>query len=188
MTTAEEREYAAAEARGDLIEALLPEAAGLAVSVREGTQEQIAAQLAGLGRRELEALAVILAALVDPDRSMKSALGWLTFDEHGSPLPYPSKAVRPIRAIAKHPVDPDGGVDMVAVDHAISGNARLKLRPQERTAAVHLGMVRGMSYDDVAARLGMDREAVKRSWERVKKRAREAGQPIPQRPYQATAA
>ena len=44
--------------RGDMAEALLPEAAGLVVDVHEGSTDDIAERLAGLSRHELEGLVV----------------------------------------------------------------------------------------------------------------------------------
>lgn len=66
-----------AAARGDLAEELVPEAVDLAMAVREESREEIAARVGGLSRHRLEALVVVLAAMVDPDRSVQDALGWL---------------------------------------------------------------------------------------------------------------
>lgn len=177
-----------AEERGDLVESLLPEAAGLVVAVREEAQEQIADRLQGLGRHELEALAVVLAALVDPDRTVKDALGWVDFDEHGQPLAPLGKSKRAVRSLARRgSVDRARRVDMVAVERSLRGE-RFDLTSFERTAAVDLGIRCGMSYDDVADRLGMTRDAVKRSWERSKKSARENGQYVPLQPVGQIAA
>ncbi|MEU1908435.1 hypothetical protein [Streptomyces hygroscopicus] len=174
--------------RGDLAEALLPEAAGLAVAVREETQEQIAARLHGLGRHELEALAVVLAALIDPDRRLKDALAWIDFDEHGNPLEATRQGNRTVGSLARYRIeDRTKGVDVVAVERALSGE-RFDLNQHERTFGVDLGIRRGMSYDDVADRLGMTREAVQRSWDRSKKRARANGQYVPLQPVGQIAA
>lgn len=177
------------EQRGDLAEALLPEAAGLVVAVREETAEEIAGRLAGLSRHELEALAVVLAAMVDPERRLRDVLAWVDFDEYGAPLPWPNKSIRTVRSAGADPVDTDRtrGVDMAAVDAAVAGASRITLTGRERTAAVHLAAVRGMSTAEIAVRLGMTEEAVKRSWDRTKQRARLAGQPVPQRPAFAAA-
>jgi len=72
------------QARGDLAEAMVQEAAGLAIAVREEPREEIARRLAGLDRVEMEALAVVLAAMVDPDQLLHESLAWVTFDEHGN--------------------------------------------------------------------------------------------------------
>jgi hypothetical protein len=170
-----------AEERGDLVEALRPDAAGLIVAVREETQEQITARLRGLSRYELEVVAVVLAALADPDRSMGEALGWIDFDEFGEPLRYPSKASRPIRDAASTALPHTrgrAGVDEVAVERALHGD-RQPLNARERAMAVDRGIRRGMDYDLVAEHLGMDREAVMQAWERAKRKARAEGRPIP---------
>lgn len=177
-----------AEERGDLVEALLPEAAGLAVAVREEGQEQIASRLHGLGRHELEALAVVLAAMVDPDRRLKDALSWIDFDENGDPLEPMKHSNRTVRSLVRRgAVDRAKGVDMVAVERTLKGE-RFDLTSFERTAAIDLGLRWGMSYDDVAERLGMTKDAVKRSWERSKKSARENGRYVPLQPVGQIAA
>ena len=171
----------AAEERGDLIEALLPDAAGLACAVREETREEIAARLAGMSRRELEATAVILAAMVDPDRGLKDAFAWIDFDEHGAPLEpaKPGKRAQTVRSIVRvGEVDRRRGVDLVAVERALTG-APVALTGPERTAAVDMGIRRGLAYETVADVLGMKPEAVQRSWERSKRRARAEGRPVP---------
>jgi hypothetical protein len=167
-----------AEARGDLVEALLPDAAALAVAVREEPQEQIAARLSGLSRHELESLAVVLAAMVDPDRSIADALGWVDFDEYGNPLPSPGRSWASVRDAARpEPLDRRAGVDMAAVERALSGED-IPLNLYERRAAVVLGVQRGMGHDTVAGSLRMSREAVVRTWERTKARARKNGMDV----------
>ncbi|WP_093803950.1 hypothetical protein [Streptomyces sp. Wb2n-11] len=167
-----------AEERGDLAQALLPEAAGLVCAVREERPEQIAARLRGLSRYELEALAVVLAAIVDPDRGLKEALSWVDFDEYGEPTKYRPSTRRTVREAAPDVAPRGRGVDRVAVERALRGG-QVNLNAAERSMAVDIGLRRGMSYDDVAAALRMDREAVKRSWERSKTRARKEGRWVP---------
>ena len=174
-----------AEQRGDMVEALMPEAAGLVVDVHEGSADDIKTRLSGLTRHELEALAVVLAAIADPDRPLKDALAWVTFDEHGHRVA-PSQTTRTdkaVRDLAPEILRNTAGVDVVAVNRALtSEGAGLPLNRDERRLAIEVGLRRGMAYELVAKRLGMDVEAVKRSWERIKSRARAAGQPVPQRP------
>lgn len=165
--------------RGDLAEALIPEAGALAVAVREEPRKQIADRLKGLSRHELEALAVILAAMVDPDRPMKDTFAWVDFDEYGDPLPWMKPAKRTVREAAKKPPRIRGGVDEVAVRRALTGEP-VPLNSRERTRAVEIGILRGLDYDGVADVLRMNREAVKQSWDRTKKKRREAGLPVPE--------
>ncbi|GHJ34275.1 hypothetical protein TPA0910_87080 [Streptomyces hygroscopicus subsp. sporocinereus] len=177
-----------AEQRGDFVEALMPVAAGLAMAVREETPAEVKARLHELDRHELEAVAVVLAAMVDPDRPLIDALGWVDFDEHGEPLKGPQKSRRTVGSLARAQiVDRTQGVDRVAVERALNGE-RFQLNQHERTIGVDLGIRRGMSYDDVADRLGMTREAVQRSWDRSKKQARANGQYVPLQPVGQIAA
>lgn len=169
-----------AEQRGDMAEALLPEAAALVVDVHEGTQQLITDRLHALDRHQLEGLAVVLAALVDPDVGLRDALGWVTFDEYGDHLPRPQKSVRSVRqAVLQGTLSKSAGVDEVAVERALRGDRTVVLSTPERSHAVDVGIRRGMGYDNVAEALGMEREAVKRSWERCKVRARADGRPVP---------
>ncbi|MFD8469046.1 hypothetical protein ACFV10_28560 [Streptomyces cyaneofuscatus] len=169
-----------ASQRGDMVEALLPEAAGLVVDVHEGSADDIKTRLRGLTRHELEAVAVVLAALADPDRGLKDALSWVTFDEHGQPAATPALAVvRTVRDAAPV-VKPKGyGIDTSAVLRALSPGPAVELNRDERRLAIETGIRRGMTYDDVAERLGMDRYSVKRAWDRAKDRARAEGRWLP---------
>jgi len=175
-----------AEQRGDMVEALMPEAAGLVVDVHEGSADDIRTRLAGLSRHELEGLAVVLAALAEPDRPIKDALAWVDFDEHGNHIA-PSRMTRSEKAVRD--LVPSmrrrlAGVDVVAVHRALSADSRVgvRLTEAERRMAIEVGARRGMPYELIASRLGMDRDAVKRSWERIKRRAREEGREVPSRP------
>lgn len=173
-----------AEQRGDMAEALLPEAAGLVVDVHEGSPDDIATRLAGLSRHELEAVAVILAALADPDRGIREALAWVDFDENGNRL-YPSDLTRSqkvVRDLAPGLVRSLSGVDVVAVHRAIGVDGQgVALTAAERRLAVEVGYRRGMPRKLIADRLGMSEDAVDRSWDRIKARARAAGERVPVR-------
>ncbi|MFI0156160.1 hypothetical protein [Streptomyces lydicus] len=167
-----------AEQRGDLVQALLPEAAGLVTAVREESQEEITARLRGMSHYELEVAAVILAAMVDPDRDLGEVFAWVSFDEYGDPLSRVTPSKRTARDLQSTAVPRGLGVDEVAVERALAGD-RLPLNQWERSLAVDRGIRRGMDYDLVAERLGMEREAVKRSWERSKRKARAEGRYVP---------
>lgn len=163
-----------ARARGDLAQALIPDAAYLAVAVRDRDPADIAQRLAGLTRHELEALAVVLAAMVDPDRTLQDALGWITWDEYGRPLQdTPPRDWRTVRQAARDPDTQTSGPDWVAAVRALEGEP-VRLRGIDRTAAVELGMRRGRTMPDLAEQLGMSLDAVRRSWERIKARRRAA--------------
>ena len=174
-----------AQQRGDMAEALLPEAAGLVVDVHEGSADDIKNRLAGLTRHELEAVVVLVAALADPDVNVREALAWVNFDENGNRL-YPSdltrsqKAVRDLAPALRRQLS---GVDVVKVNRALSGrNGGVALNQVERRMAIEVGLRRGMSYELVADLLAMEAESVKRTWERIKARAREEGGVVPSRP------
>ena len=170
--------------RGDMAEALLPEAAGLVVDVHEGSTDDIAERLAGLSRHELEGLAVVLAALADPDRGLREALSWVTFNEHGdrlyrSELSQTQKAVRDLAPTTRREL---AGVDLVAVHRALAaGGQGVPLTQGERRLAIEVGYRRGMLKPVIAERLGMSVDAVDRAWDRIKQRARAAGDPVPVR-------
>lgn len=169
-----------AEQRGDMAEALIPEAAALVVDVHEGTQDLIAERLHAMDRHQLEGLAVVLAALVDPDQKLQESLKWVTFDEHGNRLPSAGKSIRSVRqAVLQGTLSRAAGVDEVAVERALRGDRTVVLSTPERRHAVDVGIRRGMGYTLVAEALGMDRETVKQSWERCKVRARAEGRPVP---------
>ncbi|MFD3516280.1 hypothetical protein [Streptomyces sp. NPDC058657] len=169
--------------RGDLAEALLPEAAGLMVEVREGTPEEIGDRLGGMSRTELEGLAVVLAALADPEMVLRDALAWVDFDEYGRPAAaVPRWRVprldRSVRDLVPDAAPRSAGVDRVAVERALQQGGTV-LTSAERAVAVDVGIRKGMGYDLVASRLGMSRYAVEQAWTRAKVRARAEGRSVP---------
>lgn len=180
-----------AEQRGDLVEAVMPEAAGLVVDVHEGSADDIRTRLAGLSRHELEALAVVLAALADPDRQLKEALAWVDFDEHGNhvaPSHAGTRSEKAVRDLAPQMRRDLAGVDVVAVNRALSADSRgVGLNRQERRLAIEVGNRRGLPTKVIAERLGMTAEAADLAWQRIRKRAREEGRPVPSRPAQSLA-
>jgi hypothetical protein len=180
-----------AQQRGDLAEAMLPEAAGLVVDVHEGSADDIRVRLSRLTRHELEAVAVILGALADPERGIREALSWVDFDEDGNRL-HPSdltKSEKTVRDLAPKMRRQLAGVDVVAVHRALAPEGRpVALSAAERRMAVEVGYRRGMLKKVIAERLGMSEDAVDRSWDRIKQRARAAGQPVPVRGDLAKAA
>lgn len=171
-------------ARGDLADALVEKASALAVAVREETREEIAAHLSGLDRVELEALAVVLAAMIDPDKLLHEMLSWVDFDEYGNPaepfVPRRQRSAREratLRPVAAAPVR----IDWTAVNRALAGDP-VELTQNERVAAVDVGIRSGMSKGEVGQALGMTNAAVGRAWERIKKKARAAGVFVPTEP------
>lgn len=93
MTT----ELSAAQ-RGRLAWSLVPVAMDLAAIVHgEGDVESVAELLADLSEAERHALPVVLAGMVDVDRTPQELLGWITFDEFERPLPANAVMVLPAR-------------------------------------------------------------------------------------------
>jgi len=79
-----------AEARGQLAEQLIWTAIDFVGLVkRNGGAEAVGEFLDDLGDDERDALPVILAAMVDDDRTPDEMLSWVTWDEHGCPLKQP---------------------------------------------------------------------------------------------------
>ncbi|MEU2426969.1 hypothetical protein ABZ619_39155 [Streptomyces sp. NPDC007851] len=76
----------------------------------------------------------------------------------------------------------DGGVDMAKVMRRLEGE-NLPLSGWENTAAIEYGArTRGLSFDAIAELLAMDLDSVKRTWERIKERARADGEKWPNAP------
>lgn len=72
---------------GEFAERLVPVAASLVGVVRDEDRDGVTRFLSRLTHHERDALLVILAALVPDDRSPADLLDWVTWDEHGHPLP-----------------------------------------------------------------------------------------------------
>ncbi|MFF1284365.1 hypothetical protein ACFVY4_26935 [Streptomyces sp. NPDC058299] len=178
-----------AEERGDLVEELLPLAAHLACLIRgDGGREDIEAAVTDLTATEQTALIVTLAGLVDPDTPLADALGYLTWDENGHPVPPVRRDHRTIRTLATRyrTLQTSPYVDMASVIRCLHGE-RLVLSRPERTAAIEYGArSMGLPFDVIAQRLGMDFKAVKRSWERIKRKARRRGEKWPEAPQFTT--
>lgn len=174
-------EVLSAAERGDMAEALLPEAAGLVVDVHDGSPEDVRSRLAGFSRHELEGLAVVLAALVDPDRGVAEALAWVDFDERGEPVARweRSRSEKTVAGCVPAVRRQLAGVDLVAVNRALSvGGRSVPLTQEERRLAVKVGMQRGLTRQQIAERLVMTPKSVDRAWERCKARERAAGREV----------
>jgi hypothetical protein len=75
-----------------------------------------------------------------------------------------------------------GGVDTAKVMRRLEGE-RIDLNSGERTAAIEYGArTRGLTFKAIADLLDMELDSVKRSWERIKERARAAGETWPESP------
>jgi hypothetical protein len=139
---------ATATERGDLAQRLLPVAAGLACIVQgDGGQQDIAHILDPLTDAERTTLIVVLAGLVDPDRSIADALAFLAWDETRTPVP-PTRDKRPLRDIAKVRT-PSPGIDAL-------------LREERKRTARTLYHDRDMPQSIIAERLGVTERTIVR--------------------------
>jgi hypothetical protein len=75
--------------RGDLAEAMVPLAARLAGAVHDRDPAAVACLLGKVPAGAKDALAVVLAAMVDVDQSPRDLLAWVRWDERGQPRPAP---------------------------------------------------------------------------------------------------
>lgn len=168
--------------RGELAEDLLPVAAYLSTVVHgDGGARDVHQALARLDATERDALIVVLAGLVDPDRPLGALLGWLDFDEQGRAVQPDWNDKATLRQVAEdYPVrtaPPD--IDEVAIRLVLSGED-VELTPRERIVAYAEGRKQGMAVDVLDALLdSRARGSVRRSWERAKRKARDAGRPDP---------
>jgi len=75
------------EELGDLAERMVFKGARLAAIVHgDGGRWDVDNLIGGLDLTELRALAVVLAAMVDPEQTVGQALAHITWDEHGHPV------------------------------------------------------------------------------------------------------
>lgn len=137
--------------RGDLAEEMLPVAAGLVAVVHgDGGREDVGNILRRLDDTQKNALLVVLAGLVDPDRPVGEALGWMTFDEYGRRA-LPPRAVKDrIRDLAQEP-EHEGGDEFVD-ENAVAAYAegrRVAVTDEERLLAVVHCVGKGLVYQDI---------------------------------------
>jgi hypothetical protein len=170
---------------------MLPVAAHLSCLVHgDGDRRDIGQVIARLAEGEKDALLVVLAGLVPPDVPLGWLLAYLTWDEHGKAASPPS-TTETLRDIASDDESSCGlqevDVDEAAVLRALEGENVPLNRDERRSAVVH-GMTKGMGSQAVADALGMTQVAVDAVWTRARKRAREAGAPVPECPRWAKTA
>ncbi|MFC7794584.1 hypothetical protein [Streptomyces cinereoruber] len=164
-----------AQDRGDLAERMLVDAARLATIVHgDGTAEDVARITSRLDRQQMDALVVVLAGLVDPDRPLGALLCWMEFDEHGKAAKPDLADRRTLRTIAEEweenldtPAEADM-VDEVAV-RAYSDGRRVEVTDKERLLAVaRCVSVRGMTYEQIDHMQRLPVKATSRFVERMK--------------------
>lgn len=171
-----------AEQRGDLAEEMLPVAVRLACLVRgDGGPQDIQSELAALDAQQKDALIVVLAGLVDPDRPIGSALSWLDFDENGEPIVPGWDDRTPLRQLAgDDEPDADAGdlIDEVAVQAYLAGR-RVQVTPRERVEAIARGVRRGMGYPDFDRAHGLKPNTTAQFVSRERTKATKEGRAFP---------
>ncbi|MFC8008721.1 hypothetical protein [Streptomyces cinereoruber] len=175
-----------AQDRGDLAERMLVDAARLATIVRgEGTAEDVAEITSQLDRQQMDALVVVLAGLVDPDRPLGALLCWMEFDEHGKAAKPDLADRRTLRTIAEEweesldvPAEADL-VDEVAV-MAYSEGRPVEVTDEERLLAViRCVSVRGMTYEQIDHMQRLTVKTTKRFVERMRTAYERHGREFP---------
>jgi len=168
----------------ELAEAMVPVAARLVVAVHgEGGRDDVAALWAELTPHQQVALAVVLAAMVNPDRSLGAALGWITWDAKGDPLSPGLAETRTIRDVAGESEVVHGAgefVDPVVIRRALSGD-RVEATAAERRAVFEAAVEAGVAPMVVAAGLGIDLKLAQKSVERARARLAAARNASPTR-------
>lgn len=158
---------AAATAHGDTVtpadyaEALVPYAMRLVATVHDEGPDAVRDVLAevrlepGLDQVDpWQALAVVLAGMVDPEKKASELLGWTKSIPDGDTTP-----VTALPQASK--------VDKVAVERCCSGRLDAsQLRPVERIEVVRILTGCGLSLSEITARTGMNRRTVSR-WRTV---------------------
>lgn len=171
-----------AEQRGDLVEALLPVAARLTMLVHgDGGPEDVREALDGLDDTQRNALIIVLAGMVDPDRPMGAVLGWLDFNEHGQQIVPDWNDKSTLRTVAdrEQPGDDDwDGVDQVAVDRWLRGHP-VALSRADRVAAIIEGLRRGMTYRDMDQLTGAKKGTTYQFILRERRAAAQRGEVLP---------
>ncbi|MFF1298209.1 MULTISPECIES: helix-turn-helix domain-containing protein [unclassified Streptomyces] len=170
-----------AQQRGDLVQAMLPVAANLAVLVHgDGGPEDIADVLAGLDDTAKNALIVVLAGMVDPEQPVGRRLSWTAVTRNAA-LPMPAwLEQKPIREHVVEVAEEVGEdfVDEVAVSHFVQG-----LRPQvtdaEFVEAVRRCAERGVSLSDVDRMQGWPEKTAENRVNRIRKRYQRSGRVFP---------
>jgi hypothetical protein len=147
----------AAEARGDLAERMLPVAAQMAMLVHgDGGPGDIAQVLAGLDDTERNALVVVLAGLVDPDRPIGAALGAFDYDHTDTPVIESWDPRDPVSSLAeRYSTEADGAyVDQAAVEAYAAGRS-VEVTKRERLEAIRAAVGQGLTYGDLDALHGL---------------------------------
>ncbi|RSS82203.1 hypothetical protein EF919_39760, partial [Streptomyces sp. WAC02707] len=168
-----------AQERGDLAEEMLPVAARLATIVQgDGGREDVAELLGQLNLVQTGALAVVLAGLVDPDRSLGALWGWLDFDEYGRPVEPDQEDRRTLRQLADD-TDPADVVDEVAVA-AYARGRQVPVTDEERLQGIVRAVGFGTRYWEIDQAHGLYNGSTQRFVTRMRRQYEEQGRAFPE--------
>lgn len=148
-----ERDSLPQDSPGDMAEALVPVAAALACIVRgDGGAVDVAYLLRRLSSAERDALLVVLAGLVDPDTSVRDALGWVTWDDAGRRLDELPALHGTLRQLG----------DEYMAWKCVPSGVRQVLDDEKRMQALYM-FDHGLRAVEIASRLGVGEQTV-RGW------------------------
>lgn len=170
-----------AKERGDMVEELLPQATNLVVLVHgDGGVRDVHQAIARLDAGQRDAMLVILAGLVDPDRPLSSALGWLDFTEEGELTVPPWQDTASVRDLVPEPEleDDETFVDETAVQNYIKGIPG-DVSVVERLQAVVEAAAQGISYLELDERHGFKAGRTSTFISRLRKQYVADGKPFP---------
>lgn len=150
-----ERDTADVRGPGELAEGLVSVAAALVCLVRgDGDAGAIRYLLRKLSQREIEALPIVVAAMVDPSTKIKDAFGWITWDEDGRSLDRPPRLDGTVRSCGEKFM-----ADMVAPSGV---NEAMKAADRAEARAMH---ALGDDCERIALALGVS-EGTAQRWVR----------------------
>ena len=169
------------EQRGSLVERMLPQAANLALLVHgDGGPEDIAEVLAGLDETEKNALIVVLASMVDPDRPVGKGMSWTAVTKNAA-LPMPAwLEQKPLREHATEDTSELEAdfVDWAAVEKFVTG-FRVEVTDADFLAAVQKCVALGMTLADVDHLRRWEAKTAENWVNRLRKRYQRAGRTFP---------
>ena len=171
-----------ARERGDLAEEMLPVAAGLVAVVHgEGDHVAVGEILDRLNQMQKDALIVVLAGLIDPERPVGEALGWLAFDEHGNHALPPRGVMDRVRDLAPaESTEEDGAlVDETAVALYAEGK-QVAVTDEERLRAIVRCAERGITYREIDSTHGLGSTATSVFVDRMRRRYAREGRQFPE--------
>lgn len=151
MSVHDHPERTRAVERGDLAERLVPVAAELAARVRDEDRESLGEFLARYTRAERDALLIVVASMVDVDRTPAELLAHVTFDEFGQLL----DGAAPV--LPRCSPEPEAGPRLPVREQNLLTFAELRtqgLRPEQ--AALRMGKARrtGWRYEQALRERG----------------------------------